>query len=166
MVCSCTVPAENYPENAEWGPLFWKLLHGLAELSGIQININSQKDEIRNWVLILESLQYTLPCDICRQHYSEWVRKIEPKKLANIPYSNVRTWIRTNLWELHNTINEGNNRLIFPFENLHTVYSSIDITSTWKALQPVIKKAIMLNGIHYLAWAKFLNHVRTLQGYY
>jgi hypothetical protein len=47
-VCSCKIPIETYPENAEWGPLFWKILHGLAEKSGKQTNINIQNlNEIR-----------------------------------------------------------------------------------------------------------------------
>jgi hypothetical protein len=87
-------------------------------------------------------------------------------RFEDIPFNTLKQTITTWFFKLHNEINEGNNRPIFPFENLHTMYSSIKITNTWKALQPIIKKAIILNGIHYLAWAKFLNHVRTLQSYY
>ena len=166
MVCSCTVPAENYPENAEWGPLFWKILHGLAELSGVQTNKNIQNDEVRAWIILINSLHHAIPCDICRGHYSEWLKIIKPKTLINVPYKDIRTWIRTNIWELHNIINEGNSRPLFLFEDLHMTYSSINITTTWKGLQPIMKKAIRLNGVHYLAWTKFLFHVRTLQGFY
>jgi hypothetical protein len=165
MPCACSAPAENYPENAEWGPLFWKLLHALAELSGKQKNNNLQKDEVRLWIHILDGLKNVLPCDICSSHYSEWLINHPLSVLETIEYTLVNQWIRNYLWSLHNTINEGNFKPIFGFDQL-IVYKGVDIKETWKALEPIMKKAITLNGISLLHWKKWLGHIRMLQGMY
>ena len=166
MVCKCRVPVEDYPENAEWGPLFWKLLHGLAELSGTQTNLNMKTDEIRLWILVLTQLKPTLPCDICRTHYSDWLLEHPPEVLSKLDYSELRPWIRTYLWALHNVINIGNDRAEFSWSDLADTYKTINFTETWKALQPVMKKAISLNGITLLPWTRWLSYIRTLQGMY
>lgn len=165
MVCGCRVPAEQYPENAEWGPLFWTLLHGLAEYAGKQPPL-LQMDELRLWQNLLKSLQPTIPCDICRGHYAERLATSDVDKLLSISYPTFRDWIRQHLWKLHNEINEGNDRPIFPFEELSVKYKSIDITKMWRQLEPVMKKAISLNGITLIPWRKFLGYVRGLQGLY
>jgi hypothetical protein len=165
MPCACTAPIETYPENAEWGPLFWKVLHSLGELSGKQTNINLQNDELRIWINLLDELKNVLPCDICRGHYSRWLVQNDINVLLTMNYTNVNTWIRNYLWSLHNTINEGNNKAIFSFDDL-IIYKNIDIKQSWKALEPVMKKVITLNGVSLLHWKKWLSYVRTLQGLY
>ena len=166
MPCACKAPIETYPENAEWGPLFWKLLHAFAERAGKQMNKNLQKDEMRLWIHILEGLKYILPCDICRAHYSEWLTTHPVEVLLTMDYIGTNYWISNYLWSLHNTINEGNDKPIFPFEDLLGVYKDVDLTSTWKALEPVMKKVIVLNGVHLIQWKKWLGYVRMLQGLY
>ena len=94
MPCACRAPIETYPENAEWGPLFWKVLHSLGELSGKQTNVILQKDELRTWINLLNSLKNILPCDICRAHYSEWLLQNNINILLTMNYTNVNTWIR------------------------------------------------------------------------
>lgn len=47
MPCACRTPVINYPDNVDWGPLFWKLLHGLAEYAGKQNDSVLRADEIR-----------------------------------------------------------------------------------------------------------------------
>jgi len=166
MPCACKAPIDTYPENAEWGPLFWRLLHVFAEHSGKQINKNLQQDELRLWIHLLEGLKNVLPCDICRTHYSTWLKEHNVEVLLDMDYSLTNNWIRNYLWSLHNTINEGNDKAVFPFESLHPLYRVFDIKVTWKALEPVMKKVIILNGVHLLHWKKWLGYVRTLQGMY
>jgi hypothetical protein len=165
MGCACKVPVENYPENAEWGPLFWKILHGLAELAGKQTNFILRQDELRFLENFLTSVQPVLPCDICRNHYKSYLEE-NPLQLATLPYEQVGLWVREWLWKLHNRINEGNDRPILPFEDLSTLYKGIDITLAWKMLDPVIKKAVSLQGISHVKWIVWLGHTRRLQGMY
>jgi len=166
MPCACKAPIETYPENAEWGPLFWKLLHGFAERAGKQMNKNLQKDEMRLWINILDGLKGVLPCDICRAHYSEWLVAHPVEELLEMDYSGTNLWIRNYLWSLHNTINEGNNKPIIGFDKLSDLYKGVDLIITWKALEPVMKKVIILNGVHLFQWKKWLGYVRMLQGLY
>jgi hypothetical protein len=166
MGCACKLPAEKYPETADWGPLFWKILHALAELAGKQSSTILQGDEVRIWIQVLTTLHPTIPCDICRDHYARWIYEHPPATLSILPYMQVGAWIRNYLWELHNTINEGNEKPIFPKEDLAAAYKDVSITASWRALEPVMKRAITLNGITLLPWKKWLGFVRMLQGVY
>ena len=172
MPCSCRIPAEKYPETADWGPLFWKLLHGLAEYAGtLRSGASStmevlQNDEVRTWILVLTLLQQTLPCNVCTTHYGEWLANHTPSILKDIPYAQIGPWIRNYLWSLHNEVNEGNEKPLFAFENLTATYKGTDITKVWKQLEPVILSAIKLNGLTLFPWKKWLGHIRMLQGIY
>jgi len=166
MPCACRVPIDKYPENAAWGPLFWKILHGLAEYSGVQSNALLQSDERRIWIQLLTKLQYCIPCDICRAHYAEWLKEHSIERLETMAYAELGPWIRHWLWFLHNTINEGNDRPLFQESALSVTYKGINITNTWKALEPVMRLAIILNGISLLPWKNWLSTIRTLQGVY
>jgi hypothetical protein len=165
MPCACKAPIEQYPENAEWGPLFWRLLHAMAERAGKQTEPIGQQDELRLWQNLLTSLKDTLPCDVCRNHYGEWLKE-HPPELLELPYGEFHAWIKTWLWTLHNRINEGNDKPTFKFEDLHDMYKRVPLTPVWKALEPVVKKAIQLNGISLVPWRTWLGYVRRLQGFY
>jgi hypothetical protein len=83
-----------------------------------------------------------------------------------MPYTEFGYWVRHHLWQLHNIINEGNDKPLFTWEQLALEYKAINITEQWKRLEPVVKKAIQLNGITLIPWRKFLGFVRGLQGMY
>jgi len=166
MPCGCKIPVDKYPETADWGPLFWTLLHGLAELSGKQSSPILQSDEIRTWTKLIIDLQPTIPCDICHDHYGRWLAQHHPSALKTLSYEKLKEWIRNYWWSLHNEINEGNEKPVFPFESLSETYKGVNITEIWQKLQPVMKRAITLNGISLFPWSKWLAQVRTLQGIY
>ena len=166
MGCKCRLPAEQYPESADWGPLFWRILHGLAEKSGQQTTVVQQDEEIRIWIQLLQQLALTLPCDVCRAHYTEKISAAPPLALAKMVYSETGLYLRRWLWSVHNEVNEGNHRDVFPFEKLADTYKSVNITETWRALEPIMKRAITLNGITLVPWRKWLGFVRMLQGIY
>jgi hypothetical protein len=111
-------------------------------------------------------LQEVLPCDVCQAHYGRWITKHKPKLLKDLPYAQLNTWVRTFLWRLHNEINDENNKYTFPYTSLSETYKGMDITKTWKQLEPVMLKAITLNGLTLFPWKKWLGHVRMLQGMY
>ena len=166
MPCGCKVPIENYPESADWGPLFWKILHGLAEYSGKQTDLNLQKDELNKWKHLFTKLQNCIPCDICRDHYNRWIINHPTNEIESLPYNQVGNWIRDWFWNLHNEINEGNDKPLFDKSALSVTYKNVNITATWKALEPVMKRAMILNGVTLLSWKSWLGYVRMLQGIY
>jgi hypothetical protein len=165
MGCSCRVPAEKYPENAEWGPLFWILLHSLAEHAGKQRDPLLQRDEVRFWTKLLPATQGAIPCDVCRGHYGEYLVETPRAVFLQVAYPAFGLTVRKWLWTLHNRINVGNDKAEFPFESL-AVYKDTNLTKAWKALEPVILKAIKLNGLSLFPWKTFLGFVRSLQGLY
>jgi hypothetical protein len=166
MVCGCKVPLDIYPETADWGPLFWKLLHGLAEYSGKQNDVNLQEDERRNWIQVFARLQFCIPCDICRGHYSQWTHSNPFTELKTIPYTEVGHWIRNWFFRLHNEINEGNDKPLFEESALSETYKNINIKQAWKALEPVMKRVISLNGISLMPWKTWLSYIKILQSIY
>lgn len=166
MPCACRASIEQYPENAEWGPLFWRLLHGMADFSGKQKDTLLQGDERREWVKVFNLLKFTLPCDICRNHYTEYLSTNPAEPILTMPYFEVGVWIQTYWWKLHNYINEGNSKSTFPWNSLTSAYKNVDVKKTWKELEPVMKKVIILSGISLLRWKTWLQQIRTLQGLY
>ena len=73
MPCACKAPKINVPENMEWGPVFWKLLHTLAEHSGSAPMVGLRGDEVRAWKSLLTLLSKSLPCESCREHLQIYV---------------------------------------------------------------------------------------------
>jgi hypothetical protein len=158
MPCACKIPIVQYPETAEWGPLMWDILHGLAEKSGNNTNLLLQADEIRCWTTLLNSVGQTLPCDICSKHYKEYL-------LANpitIPsYSELKTYIKTWLWTLHNEINGGNDKPSFSYSDLTAKYSGIPVKIRLQQLAAPIQRAMMHNGVRLLNWKTFERLIKT-----
>ena len=166
MPCACKKPLPNYPENVEWGPIVWKILHGLAEVSGKQTLDTLQSDERRLWVSLLKGVRDMLPCNKCREHYAFWISSNPIDDLASIPYTEFGTRIRTWLHILHNNVNTRLGKSEFLHELLPKTYTRINITESWKRLEPVMRLAIQLNGISLNPWRKWLMSVRSLQGIY
>ncbi len=166
MPCNCRVPLEKFPETAEWGPLFWKLLHALAERAGSKTDPLVQGDERRTWIRCIKELGPVIPCDVCQTHYSSWLSSHPVDDLLTMSYNQVGPFVRNYFWSLHNVINEENERPVFAAENLSTMYGSLQVRPLWKALEPVLLLAMRHNKVSYLAWLTWLGHVRTLQGMY
>ena len=166
MPCACKKPVEDYPENITWGPLVWRILHGLAERSGKQTVVSLQNDERRLWLSMLKIMEQMLPCDTCRSHYASWTKTYPYASVSTIPYGTLRDFIRKWLFDLHNDVNSRTGKEAFLFENLEDMYLQIPITASWKQLEPIINVAISLNGISLMPWRKWLGFIRSLQGLY
>jgi hypothetical protein len=164
MPCGCQIKLEEYPETAEWGPLFWQLLHGLSLRAGSLTEPLFQVDEVRTWMRLLDAIGNTLPCDVCRSHYSTW-RKEHTLDLLEIPYMEVGPWIRDYFFRLHNEINEGNGKPVAGIEVLET-YKSVNIRKVLSQLEPVLKAAMAHYAVSFLGWLKFKQYVLTLNGFY
>ncbi len=169
MPCNCKVSPEEYPETAQWGPIVWRILHGLASHAGSQPNVLLQADERRTWIRLLNSVEKTLPCDVCRTHYAEWRSQHGTEHLMDLPYTEFGEWIRTDLWELHNVVNQGNEKPEYSKEQLGE-YKQIQISPLWKALEPVMRSAMRAalrqQGVTMTSWSTWKGYVRTLQGMY
>jgi hypothetical protein len=90
------------PQNHIWGPQLWFLLHSSAERFGHPLSKRLPDDEKRIWSGLLRSLQYTLPCPLCKKHYTSYVAK-HPIVLSK---EGIRLW----LYRLHSEVNQRNNK--------------------------------------------------------
>lgn len=160
MPCACQVPVPQYPETADWGPILWTILHGLAEKSGAA---DLPADEIREWIKFIKSTGEMLPCDHCRAHYSAFFTANPPSQLSSIPYSDVKRWVRSWFFTLHNEVNADNHKPLFQYENLSSAYGSVSFTDNYQRLEPVIKRAIQLNGVSFLKWTSWVHSFKMLR---
>ena len=160
MSCPCLIPVPTYPDTAEWGPLVWTVLHGLAEKSG---SAPIPDDEVREWAKFLKLTGEMLPCDKCRSHYATYLANNPITRVSAIPYDQLHTFITTWIWTLHNEINADNGKPQFPYTDLPLTYGSVNLQDTFWRLEPVIKKAIQLNGVSLMKWTKWLHSSKMLK---
>jgi hypothetical protein len=87
----------------------------------------------------------------------------------DLPYTEFGEWIRTDLWELHNVVNQGNEKPEYSKEQLGE-YKQIQISPLWRALEPVMRSAMRAalrqQGVTMTSWSTWKGYVRTLQGMY
>ena len=102
------------PQNHIWGPELWFLLHSSAERFGNPLSKRLPDEEKRVWTGLLRSLQYTLPCPLCKKHYTTY--------LAKYPIIFTREGIRTWLHRLHSDVNQRTNKPNVSIEELPEKY--------------------------------------------
>lgn len=159
MPCGCMIPIPEYPASAEWGPAVWNILHGLAEKSQHSM---FPADEMREWIRLIKTTSDMIPCDICRDHM---VRYMRAHPFTEVPYNSLKLKVKTWFLNLHNEINEGNNRPVFLFDELYEKYGKMDLQDLLWRLDPIIKKAIQVNGVgqvKYMSWVKSVKMMRAI----
>ena len=91
------------PQNHIWGPNLWMILHSSAEHIGIPKHKKLPQEEKRLWTGLLNSLQYSLPCPICKKHYTAY---ITTHPITSVSKEFIRKWLFT----LHSDINSRNGK--------------------------------------------------------
>ena len=134
------------PSNKDWGPIFWRLLHGLAERLGNQTIDTMASDEAREIVFLLKGVEFVMPCEKCRHHFHEYRTKhpLDPFLQRRGPH--LRQAIREWLWKLHEDVNMRNGLPSFPLEELTPMYKHTDIAGTWQSLLPYLQTSLA-NGL-------------------
>lgn len=118
-----TAGTNNTPNTAEWGPPLWRIFHALAERSGRSKNQLQQIDEARIWANFLVGLRRSIPCVLCRKHYSDYLQEnpIEGvlAKFGEERQTGLRLWFYT----FHNSVNARSNKIFEgTVENLPGIY--------------------------------------------
>ena len=163
MPCSCQLPPEIYPDASEWGPLFWRLLHGIAERVGTSPFPIYQPDERRALAALFKSLTKTIPCPSCKDHYESYLREHPVEQdLKDIDYSSLQEYVRHWFWELHNWVNESYGKPTFPLEELRPLYKGVNLRETLKLLESPMQRAIRIRSGQLLGYKEFNKWCLTL----
>jgi hypothetical protein len=105
------------PQNHIWGPQLWIILHSATERIGSASLKRLPQEESRIWLNLLSSLRYTLPCPLCKKHYTEYFNRT-PIRIFN--RDSIRSWLYT----LHCQINDRTGKInTISIENLSELYS-------------------------------------------
>lgn len=102
----------------QWGPKLWSLLHYLAEVS-------NRKDLALLWITLIKDTAAIMPCNQCRIHLSNYLRTHHFMFIKNphlMTGEQVRTKIRTDLFNLHNLVNVRLKHSSFSFEQYTDLY--------------------------------------------
>lgn len=118
-------PIHTQPDNAQWGPSLWRIFHALVEKSGRHTKPLLENEETRLWNSLLVHLRKSIPCNICRQHYSEYL-------IANsidIHLSKVglekQKGLRKFFFDFHNVVNARTGKIFTSTESdLPGIYGS------------------------------------------
>lgn len=158
---------QGMPSNKEWGPFLWTILHATAEKLGRQTNEIMASDEAREMVLVLKGVEHIMPCEKCRKHYHEYLKKNPIDEFVNRRGEVLRQAIRLWLWKLHEAVNQRNGAQSFPLEELTPKYQNTSIAEALQPLKNVLYKAIPDGLIVSEQFKSFLRHfslLRTLLG--
>lgn len=157
MPCACQLPPEIYPDAAEWGPILWSILHGIAERVGSAVTALYQNDERRALIRMMKSLEKVIPCPSCKEHYEVYLKQHPvDKTIMTIAYNDLNRYVKTWFWELHNWVNESLSRPLFRYEDLTPTYKDTKLRAQLKALDVPIQRAIRLKSGQLLGYKEFL----------
>jgi hypothetical protein len=90
------------PQNKIWGPALWLLLHSSAERIGTKVLSRLPQEEKRIWLALLGSLRYSLPCPVCKKHYTKY---LFDHPIPLFSKESIRLW----LFSLHSHVNQQPN---------------------------------------------------------
>jgi hypothetical protein len=127
------------PQNHIWGPQLWIILHSVAERIGTKSLHKLPSEESRLWLNLLSSLRYSIPCPLCKKHYSEYYSG-NPLTIFNKEI--IRTW----LFNLHCQVNTRNNVAnTITIEQIPEIYSKpFCFSYHMSILQPQMTMALRL----------------------
>lgn len=158
---------KDYPDSVDWGPILWKILHGLAERLGSSQGTGLiYVDEINLWKKLIPLTGDIIPCDICRAHYKEYLLANPMTAFLKMARADAALWVQTWYWTLHNEINVENNKPTFLFADLAASYGSIDLADMLLQLEPIMRRAIEPNGVSFLKWKAWISVYKTLVAIY
>ena len=161
------LPPEIYPDASEWGPLLWRILHGLAEKSGAAVTPMYYDDERRALIQLFKALSKTIPCPSCKDHYDTYLRlHAVEKPIMEIQYDFLRTYVRTWFWELHNWVNESYGKPLFDQKDLTPTFKGVNIRLALKELDVPMKRAIRVRGGGLAGYNDFVKYVNILLSLY
>ena len=129
------------PQNHIWGPNLWIILHSTAERIGISA-IKLPQEELRIWIGVLSSLRHSLPCPVCKKHFTTYFLAT-PIKSVN------REFIREWLYNLHCHVNNRTEKKVeITIEQVSELYSQpFNFSTHFRTVVEQMNRALRLGWL-------------------
>lgn len=148
-------------QNSEWGPHLWSILHQLASRVGRQPTAMLAADEQRIWGQFIRMTEGIMPCQMCRGHYREWLKRNGAGFAPTVE----------DLWSLHEAVNErrGVESGVFlsDMENMYRVRGTRELQETIETLLKILRQATyerQVDGVVIHEWRAKLAVLRRVLG--
>ena len=99
-----------------WGPSLWTYLHLLS----ISYPDKPNDDDKEIFKKLIKYLGLTLPCDICKNHYFNFMTE----EKVELGLKNKQNFMEL-FWKLHNNVNKLNNKEVIDFNSFLKKYDKI-----------------------------------------
>jgi hypothetical protein len=171
MGCNCNKNRIISPENAmdlntkNWGPVYWAVLHTLAEITGRRGTASADSEEGYLWDYLLRELGGVLPCAECQRHYSQYYESHRPFFIFGSSGEDRRTLLRKWLYDLHATTPRLSDCPVPTLEEMSEKYSlaEININEDIKKMYEFFNAGVaqgILNGMHMYAFKSKIELMR------
>ena len=126
------------PQNHIWGPNLWMILHSAAERIGTS-HVKLPQEELRIWTGLLSSLRHSLPCPVCKKHFTAYFSST-PVKTFN------REFIRNWLYNLHCQVNDRTEKRVeITIEQIPEIYSKpFNFSAHFRVVTEQMNRALRL----------------------
>lgn len=135
-----------------WGPFFWNTMHVVS----LGYPESPSDDEKKAVIQFYNSLQYMIPCPICREHYHVL--------LKNSPVENVVNSRKELVWwlfNIHNEVNKQLNKRVITWEEFikHIEHLRDSDTSSSDIVSPISFVVIgsICGVVGYYLYNKYIN---------
>lgn len=149
------------PQNHIWGPHLWLILHSSAEkIDSKQLKLLPEEEK-RLWLGLMNSLRFSLPCPLCKNHYNKYFLK---HPITEFNKNFMRIW----LFNLHNDINIRKQQSIsLTIENIPEIYNKpFNFTHHFKIVEQEMKKAIRIGWCSHEDIYRSIRFFQELKRYY
>ena len=160
------IPIPNFPTNCEWGPILWRLLHGIADKYGKLMSPLFLKEQELSWVNLINDTLKILPCKDCREHYKIYLFNNNPKIIKTLPFNEQTLWVQNFFFNLHNEINASNNKPLLDFKDLHDTSKNVNFFFDLKHFEKLLTIVFRYNEVSLFSWRSWLKNFKTLQSIY
>lgn len=160
------IPMPNFPTNCEWGPILWRLLHGLADKYGRLMSPLYEKEQSIAWPILIIETQKILPCKDCRENYKQYLTLHNPNILKTLNANDQQLWVQNFFWDLHNKKNLENNKSIIPFDQLHNLYNNENFLFDLKHFEKLLIVVFRYNEVSLFSWKNWLKQFKMIQSIY
>ncbi len=149
-----------------WGPLFWNVLHTLAECSGQFTNTIEEADEMECWKILLRLQASVMPCPLCKQHYLEYYMDNKINNLTDRKGVARRQFLREWLWKCHDRVNEMYNKQSPLLIECASLYKKKSIEKDIKQIYIMFENALLKQQLHLEDISRWKNTVSKLRKMY